>query len=228
MKTLLLIVALLALPLPANAATRKCKPSDGLSPLRAKIVELSDGDTALVEFPDRSQGKVRFLAVDTPETHFEGKSQGAPGERAHEHLNKLLPKGTQIELQFENAACDMYGRFLAYVHKGATDINRQMVADGYAANFCFAPAISRCEDYLKAAKEAEKKRASLFTNEKVEYPHEFRIRSSGKLEAPYVGSMETKQVRKVRSLEEMRPVSPQQRIFFLKESDIKAPYKLVR
>jgi micrococcal nuclease len=232
MKTLtFLVFSLFALPLSAESAerypTKKCKTSAGINPIKAKILAHSDGDTITVLFSDKTQGKVRFLAVDTPELHFEGKSQGAPGERAASRLTQLLPKGAEVELQFEVSACDMYGRYLAYVHKEGKDINRQMVLEGFAANFCFAPAISRCQDYLQAAKDAARSRVSLFVAEKVEYPHEFRIRTSGKLEAPYVGNMETKKVLLVRSLDEMRPIPPEQRIFFLKKTDIQAPYILV-
>lgn len=208
----------------------KCKSRETrpFSTLDVKVEDVSDGDTITVLFENKTVGKVRFLSMDTPETHFEGKTQGEPGDRAHARLLELIPVGTEIRLEFDTNPCDVYGRYLAFVSKDGTDINRQMIAEGLAANFCYAPALTRCDDYLKAALEAQRKRRSLFTAEKVEYPHEFRIRESGRLEAPFVGNLETKKVVEVRNLEDMRPIPPHLRVFFVKKSQIKAPFQLVR
>lgn len=208
----------------------KCKSRETrpFSNVKVKVEEVSDGDTITVLFKNKTVGKVRFLSMDTPETHFEGKTQGEAGDRAHARLAELLPQGSEIQLEFDTNPCDVYGRYLAFVSKDGIDINRQMISEGLAANFCYAPALSRCDDYLKAALEAQAKRRSVFTAEKIEYPHEFRIRESGRLEAPYVGSLESKRVIEVRSLEDMRPIPPHLRVFFVKRSQIKAPYQFVR
>lgn len=207
----------------------KCKARETrpFSTLEVKVAGVSDGDTIIVLFKNKSVGKVRLLSMDTPETHFEGKSQGESGERAHARLLELIPEGSEIRLEFDANPCDVYGRYLAFVERNGVDINRQMITEGLAANFCYAPALSRCEDYLGAALEAQAKQRSVFAAEKVEYPHEFRIRESGRLEAPFVGHLETKKVIEVRGLEDMRSVPPHLRVFFLKKSQVKAPFQLV-
>src|SRR5688572_11270331 len=88
-------------------AWAECPVDDSTSSVRAKVTKVSDGDTIRVANGSTSFA-VRFLSIDTPETHYEGQSQGVWAERAAQRLAQLLPVGTQVELQLDVEKCDGY------------------------------------------------------------------------------------------------------------------------
>ena len=90
----------------------------------ASVLSIGDGDTITVR--DGSQRiKVRLACIDAPET-----SQSPYGMESRRRLQGLLPIGSEVTLKTK--AVDRYGRSVAEVLKGGSNINQTMVRSGDA------------------------------------------------------------------------------------------------
>jgi endonuclease YncB( thermonuclease family) len=214
------------------------------SRVAATVAELDDGDTIKVRFPgENGLRKVRFLSVDTPETHLSAKnsrgeritvSQGAAGDAAAEALAGMIPVGTRVLLEFDSRPCDLYGRHLAYVLKpyraapgrvtvalDPINVNAWMAEQGFAQSFCYTPQnLERCYEYRDIALRTQDSGKSVFTraNNGAIPAHEFRLQhalaSGGSPEAEFVGSLVTGEVRAFRGPSDLDGIAPLDRIFF--------------
>lgn len=211
-------------PLPPPLETARCLASDfsGRAYLRGKVVRAIDGDTIKLAVGHQAYN-VRFLSVDTPETKFQGKSQGYWGERAHDRLAGLLPVGVQVTIHFDREKCDRYGRVLGYVHRGNRDINYMMANEGLAVTYCIAPNLSRCERYGRATERALADERGFFQDPSVELPYDWRRIESGRPREKFVGDIRTGRVYRPTQVYRV-PVG--YRVFFLSEQDIRPPYYL--
>ena len=115
-----------------------------------KVLSIGDGDTIRVSSPSGT-GKttVRLACIDAPET-----SQ-VLGIDARQALQAELPIGTEVGLRPK--ATDRYGRTVAEVLKGKTNINQALVATGAA--FVYWQYIEGCdrETYSRIENEARLK-----------------------------------------------------------------------
>ena len=90
-----------------------------------KVLSIGDGDTIRVTTPSgANKTTVRLACIDAPET-----SQ-VLGIDARQALQEQLPIGTEISLRTK--ATDRYGRTVAEVLVGTTNINQALVAAGAA------------------------------------------------------------------------------------------------
>jgi len=89
-----------------------------------------DGDSLR---PRAGAEDIRLHGIDAPELNQscqDGGGQSYPcGRRARDHLRKLIG-GKDVTCQTVDV--DRYGRTVAACRAGGTDLNRQMVADGWA------------------------------------------------------------------------------------------------
>ena len=120
MRWAFLLGGLLLVAAPANAAS---------------VLSIGDGDTITVTEGSR-RIKVRLACIDAPET-----SQSPYGMEARKALQVLLPVGSQVTLN--SKATDRYGRSVAEVLKGSTNINQSLVGSGNA--FVYWEYIGRCD-----------------------------------------------------------------------------------
>ena len=90
--------------------------------LSSKVVSIHDGDTITV-LQDKRQIKVRLFGIDAPEL------KQPYGKKSKQFLANLIA-GKVVEVE-ENGK-DRYKRTISIVYLGNTDINAQMVANGYA------------------------------------------------------------------------------------------------
>ena len=90
----------------------KHKSSEAVASVQ--VVRVIDGDTIQVccVFGDRV--KVRYIGVDTPETHHPMKGVEPYGMEASE-ANRKLVDGKTVTLEFDVQQLDKYGRTLAYI-----------------------------------------------------------------------------------------------------------------
>lgn len=109
-----------------------------------KVVRVIDGDTVVVapvagaleataDAPD--EHVVRLLGIDAPEMNYGKDTPPECGAQAStDHLDAELPPGASVVLEYDLQAdrTDRYGRSLAYVTRGSTDVAREQVAEGYA------------------------------------------------------------------------------------------------
>ena len=116
MKQILLMVALVALDLPAFAA----------GTFIGKVTKVTDGDTINVLTTDNKSFKIRLEGIDAPES-------GQPlGDKSKQALSaKVLNK--QVTVTWSKL--DVYQRLLAHITVGGQWVNKEMVAEGWAWHY---------------------------------------------------------------------------------------------
>ena len=115
------------------------------------MLSVGDGDTIRVTTPSgANKTTVRLACIDAPET-----SQAPYGNDARQALQEQLPIGTEVGLRTK--ATDRYGRTVAEVLRGNTNINQALVASGAA--FVYWQYIEGCdrETYSRLENEARLK-----------------------------------------------------------------------
>lgn len=193
--------------------------------LTGRVINTVDGDTVNIT-PDKTNKRmpIRMLSIDTPETHFNGLSQGVWGDRAAENLARLLPVGQVVTVELEAEPCDHYGRMLGHVFVGTHNINKQQLEDAMAVNYCIAPNLAHCEEYGNAVRPHIQARDGMFGDSSLALPYEFRRISSHRPFDKYLGSMSTKRVFAPGSYDQVSDVAD--RVFFMNRADVRAPYRM--
>ena len=133
----------------------------------ATVLSVGDGDTITIT-NGAQRIKVRLACIDAPET-----SQTPYGMEARKTLQGLLPIGSQVTLRTK--ATDRYGRSVAEVLKGSTNINQSLVGSGNA--FVYWQYISGCdrETYSRLENDARLKRLGIWSvNGGVQRPWDYR------------------------------------------------------
>lgn len=98
---------------------------DRCGPAEATVARVIDGDT--IELAGGA--RVRYLLLDAPETTYgHADCYGSNATR----YNHDLVAGREVALTYDVQCTDAYGRLLAYVTVGDTDVNASLVARGYA------------------------------------------------------------------------------------------------
>lgn len=162
-------------PSSSQAADRSAPPQsqDGEKPVsvETEIIRVIDGDTIVVRAvagvlqPTNDAGTqhtVRLLGIDAAEMNYGKDADPECGaQEATDHLNKLLPEGTQVTISYDSHAdrTDRYGRSLAYVLVSSSDedVNLVQTAGGYAEAWIpkGEPQPERWHEYLSAAEQAK-------------------------------------------------------------------------
>lgn len=97
---------------------------------QAQVVDVIDGDT--IEVKSKSGiTDVRYIGIDTPETHGEVERYGKEAT----NYNRSLVGNKTVWLEIGEEARDKYGRLLAYVYLDPAKksmVNAILVAQGYA------------------------------------------------------------------------------------------------
>lgn len=167
-----LLVALLTAVSSASAEFIPLLPTK--KPLVAYIV---DGDTIAVRI-DRGVEKVRLIGIDTPESR---KNERAAlqaerskrdiktimefGRRAKDTLKGLLPKGTELRIEYDVQKRDKYGRLLGYVYRSDnTMVNEEMILRGYAQLLTIPPNVKYVDRFKKALAKSQKEKRGLWAS----------------------------------------------------------------
>lgn len=205
--------------------TSKCVPSEWAKydEVLAKVVNVVDGDTVKIEVSKGKIYNVRFLSIDTPETNYQGMTQGEWADAAKAYLDRTLTPNTLVTVEFDQDRCDSYGRILGHVWKGETNINRAIVQNGYAVNYCIFPNALHCLDYAKLARKNIEEERGMFGKGGPEIPYNWRRNVSGRPYEKYLANIYTY---KVYAPDQLSAVPIHARIFFMKKEDIKPPYVL--
>jgi micrococcal nuclease len=114
----------------------------------ATVTHVVDGDTIDVRFDDGRDERIRLLGIDTPEVHVEtspGEFEGVPNTTAARECLRAVGQNasrmvrTRIDGMLVRIETDPvadrrggYDRLLAYVIADGTNLNRLLVAEGYA------------------------------------------------------------------------------------------------
>ncbi len=121
-----------------------------------QVVRVIDGDTIQVccMFGDRVT--VRYIGIDTPETHHPMKGVEHYGTEASE-ANRKLVDGKTVRMEFDVQQFDKYGRILAYIYlEDGTFVNAWLVENGYAMVMTFPPNVKYEALFLRLQREARK------------------------------------------------------------------------
>ncbi len=129
--------------------------------LSSKVVSIHDGDTIMV-LQGKRQIKVRLFGIDAPEL------KQPYGKKSKQFLANLIA-GKVVEVE-ENSK-DRYKRTISIVYLGNTDINAQMVANGYAWAYR-----KFSKKYTAQESKAKSQRLGLWRDEEPIPPWEWRKR----------------------------------------------------
>lgn len=162
---LALAVELTALGFPGAVAA---EPSRGLL---GTVVRIVDGDTTHVRVDGRVE-KVRYIGVNTPETHHPTRGE-EPGGREATEVNRRLVGGKLVRLEPDVQLRDRYGRLLAYVWVKDADgrevmVNAELVRLGYAQVMTIPPNVRHAATFRKLQAEAREKKKGLWGSQEPE------------------------------------------------------------
>lgn len=96
------------------------------APDSSRVVRVADGDTITILHSDNTQEKIRLYGIDCPE-----RSQ-AYGKKARKYTSSLV-FGKQVTIRSMDR--DRYGRNVAWVYVGETNLNAELVRAGYAWHY---------------------------------------------------------------------------------------------
>ena len=133
-----------------NAANQIAGSQPGLWHVTRDI----DGDTIDVQMGSQKE-TVRFLGVDTPETHDPRKPVQCFGLVAAAHTKQLVEgKNVRLEPDPEDSDRDKYGRILRYVYlPDGTLLNAELIKDGYGFAYTVFP-ITKLDNFRSLESDA--------------------------------------------------------------------------
>ena len=137
-----------------------------------RVVRVADGDTITVLTAGNMQEKIRFHGIDAPE-----KDQ-AFGQKSKQRLSDYV-FGKDVTVTWKSK--DKYGRILGTVWLGSTDINLQMLRDGYAWHY---KRFDSNPTYAAAELEARQNRRGLWVDPNPIPPEDFRHGRAGAPRTP--------------------------------------------
>lgn len=191
--------------------------------IEGSITKVVDGDTVGLLYQGGDY-RIRMVGIDTPETHFLGKSQGYWGEEAHSFLERLLPIGAPVRVALKGDKCDSYGRILGDVFYRGKSMNDAQLSAGLAVNYCIYPD-EGCLEKSDVLREAMKKGRGFYGGKPrlEQLPYVWRDTIRGTAPHRYLGNLRTGRVYRPGSF---RSVPIADRIFFNRTEDIQPPYFL--
>lgn len=128
---------------------------------QAQVVDVIDGDTIRVRFPDDRVDTVRYIGMNTPESTTRTECYGKKATV----YNRKLVGGKTVWLELEVEKQDKYGRLLAYVYLDPRDeamVNKILVAQGYAQVATYPPNVRYADDFRELNREAKEKGLGLW------------------------------------------------------------------
>lgn len=163
----------------------------------AKVISVTDGDTIVVDINGKTE-KLRFIGIDTPETHHPNKPVQHFGKEASDYTTKQLTNKT-IYLQKDVSERDKYGRLLRYVWlvKPSTNepskeeviancFNAELVKNGYAHAYTYPPDVKYNEIFKELETKAREKHIGLWNNENPDTENSKEIVVNEKINQRYV------------------------------------------
>lgn len=127
-----------------------------------RVTHVYDGDTILVDM-DSVLEKVRFIGVDTPETHDPDVAEQCYGAEATKFTtDQLLNKSVRLESDLTNSNRDRYERLLRYVYAENGELmNKALIKQGFGFAYTRFPFLKKGE-FLNAETEARDQNQGLW------------------------------------------------------------------
>lgn len=129
-----------------------------------KVISFSDGDTITVDM-NGSQETVRFIGVDTPETHDPRKAVQCFGQAAANFTKQLIgTNNVRLEADPLNTNRDRYNRLLRYVYlPNGTLVNSEIIKQGYGFAYTSFP-FTKTDEFKQLEKDARQANRGLWGN----------------------------------------------------------------
>lgn len=138
------------------------------------LIDVIDGDTIDITVNGRNE-TVRFLGVDTPETHAENTPQEfglennsinraclrSYGEKAANFVERNLDNTIEIRTDSEADRRGSYGRLLGYIYSGNESVNSMLLEEGLAR--MYDSSFSKREEYRMLEKEAREEEIGVWS-----------------------------------------------------------------
>ena len=130
--------------------------------VRAHVVRVVDGDTALVRLRGESE-YVRYIGIDTPES-VKPNTPVQCFAHAASAANRRLVDGQQVRMRYDAEQRDRYGRLLAYVYRqrDGAFVNAELVREGYARTLTIPPNVHFAQRFSALARSARDGRRGLW------------------------------------------------------------------
>lgn len=128
-----------------------------------RVARFVDGDTIQVEMSGKVE-TVRFIGIDTPETHKPNTPVQCYGPAAAAYTkNRIRNQHVRLVSDSLTTNRDRYDRLLRYVMlEDGTELNKELVAKGYA--FAYSFPFSKKGEYFDAMDAARKQNLGLWGN----------------------------------------------------------------
>lgn len=124
--------------------------------IKAEVVNVFDGDTIKVKVNGK-EAKVRFLLIDTPETHHPRLGEQPFGKEASKFTTDLLTDKT-VELEQDvSPGPDKYGRMLYYIYVDGKSVQEMLLEKGLArVAYIYVPNVKYVDKYRAIQEKAQK------------------------------------------------------------------------
>lgn len=134
---------------------------------RAKVVEIVDGDTVLIDPPFKDGNEIRLVGIQAPKLPL-GRANFPTWPLAPEAKQALsdLTLGKTVALTFGGARRDRYARWLAHLHVIDGDarvwVQGEMLKRGLARVYTFPDNRALADDMLSHEQEARQSKAGIW------------------------------------------------------------------
>jgi endonuclease YncB( thermonuclease family) len=126
------------------------------------VAYVYDGDTLRTAKGER----IRLLGINSPEVPNNDQPGQSMGGEAKQRLTELVD-GKLVQLKMDKEKQDIYGRTLAHIYlRNGIWINAQMVREGLAHVYTFAPNFRRVNELLQAEVEARNSKRGIWKTER--------------------------------------------------------------
>lgn len=128
------------------------------------VTRFVDGDTVQIDMNGKDE-KIRFVGVDTPETHKPNSPVQCYGPAASAFLkNTIGDKPLRLESDPKSTNRDRYNRLLRYVYlPDGTLLNKLIIEKGYGFYYPYFP-FSKSAEFDAAQQTAQASKAGLWRN----------------------------------------------------------------
>lgn len=151
---------------------------DPVRVIEGLVTKVSDGDTIQVTDNLGTKVKVRFYGMDPPETEKSNKKTGKVGKPGQpfgdQAYQALRQKVDRQKVRLDVMDVDRYGRTVSIVWLGNRNINKEMVADGWAWAYRQYLDRAHASEYINAEEQARKAGKGLWKQNNPQPPWEFR------------------------------------------------------
>jgi endonuclease YncB( thermonuclease family) len=137
---LFLLVVLVVVATQTDWLNQGAKVAQKSQPGLYTVSKFDDGDTIVVDMNGVNE-TVRFIGVDTPETHDPRKPVMCYGQEASDYTKKLIGKN-RVRLQSDSLDTnrDRYNRLLRYIYlPDGTLVNAKLITEGYGLDYPYFP-----------------------------------------------------------------------------------------